>query len=312
MKIVLATDGSESSEDAAKFLNHFRFSPGDEIIALHVITEIPYDDDSLANIRRFLKKVAPRILRSSVSVLQSVNAKVSVIEEEGTPDSIIIKVAEDSGADLIVMGARGIKGIKSLFIGSVTRSVAINSLKPVLITKPSPQVTSEGMKVLFATDGSAPARATAGLLSSLPFPDDTELTLMHVGWSPASDLPERFFMEIDDKMKADLTRVRMTEFEKSKDIIHQARSLLSRRFFKIRETIKGGDPSEEILKEAEIVKPHLIAMGNRGLRGIRGMMGSVSRRILGHAQCHLLIGKAAEGSSPVAQEARERKSEGEE
>lgn len=55
--------------------------------------------------------------------------------------------------DLIAVGARGIKGIKSFLIGSVTNSVALSASKPVFITKP-PVCNKVNLKILFATDGS--------------------------------------------------------------------------------------------------------------------------------------------------------------
>jgi nucleotide-binding universal stress UspA family protein len=298
MKIVLATDGSECSEGAARFLTRFSFTPRDEIIVLHVITEIPYDDDYHAQIRQLIKKVAPKILKSSVNILKPLKAKISVMEEEGSPDATIIQIAVDSGADLIVMGARGLKGIKSVFIGSVTRAVAINSPKPVLITKPYPWEISGKMKVLFATDGSPSAHATAGLIASLPFPADTGIMIMHAAWSAASDLPERFVMELGDTIKEDIARARAIEFKKAEEIIHQDRTYLGERFRGVNTVIKGGDPSAEILREAETLKADLIAVGSRGLKGIKGMLGSVSRRILGHSHGPVLIGKIGEPPLP--------------
>src|SRR5512143_2485618 len=107
MKIVFATDGSEHSEAAAQFLSRFHFSPRDEIIVLHVVSEIPYDDDYHAQIRHVIKKVAPKILRAAQRLLKPIKAQLSSREEEGIPDTTILRVVEDSGADLVVMGARG-------------------------------------------------------------------------------------------------------------------------------------------------------------------------------------------------------------
>lgn len=293
MRLLLATDGSEYSENAARFLTRFDFSPRDEIIVLHVITEIPYPDDYYANILRFLKKVSPRILKSSADVLKTVKAKVSVIEEEGAPDLTIMKVAEDSGADLIVLGARGVKGVKSFLIGSVTRSVAIKSSKPVLVTKIHPP-QAETMKILFAADGSPSSLATAGLLAELPFPDEAELTVMNVAWAIASDIPERFVIEIDERVKEDVARARAAQYKESEKIIDRVMPHVSGRFSRVTAATKGGDPSLEILTEADTMRADLIALGSRGLRGIKGMLGSVSRRVLAHSQCAVLVGKAAE------------------
>jgi nucleotide-binding universal stress UspA family protein len=51
-----------------------------------------------------------------------------------------------------------------------------------------------------------------------------------------------------------------------------------------------GNPAEEILKFAEEVRADLIAMGSHGKTGaLRFLMGSVSRKVLDHAKCPVLI-----------------------
>ena len=291
MKIVFATDGSEHSEAAAHYLCRFRFSSLDEIIVLHVVSEIPFDDDYHAQIRHVIKKVAPKILHEAQKILKPLKAQITTLEEEGIPDSAIIQAVENAGADLVVMGARGLKSIKSFLLGSVTRSVAINSPKPVLVTKPFKGERTEAMRVLFATDGSPSSLATAAFVNSLPFPKESELVLMNVAWSAASDIPERFVMEVDDKMKEQVAKARSTEMEASEKIIDQTIPHLGGRFAKITRISRGGDPSMEIIHEAERIDADLIALGSRGLKGVKGMLGSVSRRVLGHALCPVLIGK---------------------
>ncbi|HXX58656.1 MAG TPA: universal stress protein [Thermodesulfovibrionales bacterium] len=295
MKLLLATDGSESAEGAAQFLTRLQFSPDDEIIVLHVISEIPYDDDYRLKIMQAMKRVAPKILKASVNVLKKVRAKVGIIEEEGVPDATIMKIAEDSQADIIVMGARGLKGIKSVFLGSVTRSVAINSPRPVLITKPFRKRDRGPIKILFPTDNSESSQATAKLLASLPFPDNTELTVMHVEPPALSDIPERFAIEVNDALKEDIARTLKKKSEESERIVEQARTLLGRKFPRLTVITVQGDPSMEILREAENMKGDLIAVGSRGLRGLKGVLGSVSRRVLGHSLCSVLVGKIREG-----------------
>jgi len=294
MKILLATDGSEYSEGAARFLTRLNFSGKDEIVILHVVSEIPYDDDYHAQLRHVIKKVAPKILNAAMRILRPVRARTSQVEEEGSPDTTIIRVATDSAADMIVMGARGLKGIKSVFLGSVTRSVAINSPVPVLVTKPSLWETPEKMKVLLASDGSPSAQSTAKLLASLPFPGGTELTIMNVAWSAAAEIPERYVMQIDNRIKQDAARARTIELAASEKITAAARASLEGSFSSITVLSRSGDPSLEILKVSEKMKTGLVAMGSRGIKGMKGMLGSVSRRVLGHSQCPVLIGKAAE------------------
>ena len=165
MKILFATDGSEYSERAAEFLTRLQCSRDDAITVFHAIYEIPFHDDDafhLSTLKSIKAEIAPRILDSAVAILKPSHASISVEIEESsparcTPEQCIINAAESAGADLIVMGARGIKGIASALLGSVTRLVAINASKPVMVVKQTASSLSRPMKILFATDGSEPS-----------------------------------------------------------------------------------------------------------------------------------------------------------
>jgi nucleotide-binding universal stress UspA family protein len=299
MKILLATDGSEYSKCAAEFLTRMNWSPDDSIKVFHAIYAIPFRYDEkfhFSTLKAIKKDIAPRVLDSMVNVLRSVQANISVEIEEGspnqcTPEQCIIDTAESSGMDFIAMGARGIKGIESVFIGSVTRLVTIKSFKPVLVVKPTVSVKSDKMRILFATDGSDYSRATGELLSSIPFPENSEVTILNIVSSNFSDIPERFVMEIDGRVKEIVASTRAREFTESEKIIEQARDSLNKRFKHVSVLSKVGDPSTEILITAETMGAEVIAVGCRGLRGMKGIMGSVSRNILTHSKCSVLIGK---------------------
>jgi len=294
MRILLATDGSEYSEEAAKLLTCLNFTPQDEITVFHAVSWIPflYDEESYYSALKEIKKeLAPKVLDSALEILGHVPANVSAAIIDGSPEEYIVDTAEESGMDMIVMGARGIKGIKTLFVGSVTRVVASRSTKPVLIARAPIGERRCGMKILVATDGSDYSLSTARFLSSLPFADDTEVSVLNVIWSKFSDIPERFTLEVNEKMKEIVADARRLEFAQSEKIIEKTREYLTKRFKHIAVLSRVGDPSAEILKTAESLDADLIAVGCRGLKGIKGMMGSVSKNILNHAKCSVLIGK---------------------
>ena len=300
MRILLATDGSEYSEHAAEFLTRLQWSREDAITVFHAIYEIPFQEDGefhRSTLRAIKAEIAPRILDSAVAVLKPVKASISVEIEESlpvrcTPEQCIIDAAKSSGADLIVMGARGIKGIASALIGSVTRLVAIKASQPVMVVKPASGAPSRSMKILFATDGSDTSRVAGEFLTSIPFPDDAEVTIVNIVASSFADIPERFVLEINERIKEVVADARTIELSKSEKIIEQARDDLRKRFKKIRVFSKVGDPSTEILKIADTMQADLVAVGSRGFRGIKGMLGSVSRNILTHSKGSVLIGKS--------------------
>ncbi len=286
MKILLATDGSEHSEGAAKFLTRFDFSKKDEIVVLHVVSEIPYDDDYHAQIKRVIKRVAPKILKASADILKATGAEITTVEEQGYPDTTIIEKAVDFESDLTVMGARGVRGVELLFLGSATRAVTINSPRPVLVFKRSPRQSSGRLKVLFATDGSEIACEAGKFAATMPFPADTEVSVMNISSSFISDIPQKYMKEIGEQLTG-----KPSTYKESESIFEQANSFLADRFSKIDYLLRIGDPSREILAIEKTLEPDIIVLGCRGLRGFKGMMGSVSRRLLGHSESSVLIGK---------------------
>lgn len=299
MKILLVTDGSEYSERAAQFLTRLTWAPEDAITVFHAIYAVPFREDEdfhFKTLKAIKISVAPRIIDSALAILRPVRATLSAeIDEfapsQCTPDQCIIDAAQLSGADLIVIGARGIKGIGSLLVGSVTKSVAVHSPKSLLVVKPTAASKSGSMKILFATDGSDHSLATGALLASLPFPGNTELAILHVISPAFADVPEKFLAGIDEESKEALASTRARERTESETIIEQAGKQLRKRFKKLQALSATGDPSTEILHAAEAMEANLIVLGSRGLRGVKGILGSVSRNVLTHAKCSVLIGK---------------------
>ncbi|MBI4838891.1 MAG: universal stress protein [Nitrospirae bacterium] len=131
---------------------------------------------------------------------------------------------------------------------------------------------------------------TGRFLTSIPFYDDTEITVLHVIQS-GLDIPERFHIEIDERIKKVASEIRSIAVKESEKIIAQALEFLSDRFTNINSLTKEGDPTLEILNTAKTLKADIIVVGSKGMRGIKGMLGSVSRHILGHSECSVLIGK---------------------
>ncbi|MBI5409949.1 MAG: universal stress protein [Nitrospirae bacterium] len=294
MKVLLATDGSEFSEGAARFLTRFDFSPDDEIHILYAVNWMPVMSEwesIYVDFEAIRDEIAPRILEPAADLLKPVQAKINASFVEDFPDKAIVDTAVKSGADLIVMGDRGLRGLGSYIVGSVTRLVAINSPKPVLIIKPPQWAAAGKLKILFAAAGSAYSDAMEKTLTSLPFPGDTEVTILNVVFSFLSDIPERFALEINDRIKGIVAETREKEIRRSEEITGKAREYLSRRFSKTEVMIKMGDPSKEILDASEALNADVIALGSSGMRGLRGMLGSVSRYILNHSKCSVLIGK---------------------
>jgi nucleotide-binding universal stress UspA family protein len=294
MKILLPTDGSEYSETAAQFLTRLNLSQDDEITILHVISDDPFQDKEdyyYTRIKEIKRSIASNILDSALNILKSVPAKIKTALMDGYPDKCILEAAVDSNADIIVMGPKRLKGIKSRIVGSVTKSVSISSSKPALIIKPPQEEPADKMKILFATDGSDYAEKAGETLSLIPFHDNTEITIIHVITPAFYDIPDRFMEKIEVSVREDLKKYRSMELQESQKILARTAEYLSNKFSNIERLTTMGDPSEEILNAANEIKADIIVVGSKGMKGFRGVVESLSRYILSVADCSVLIGK---------------------
>ena len=138
-KILLATDGSRDAELARTAAVDLANSTDSE---LHVVTVAPgypsYDIRNPAVIEQ-LRKQAEDILNEQVEKIEQSGGKVAEkhlrIAERYRAQQIV-QVAEDIGAGLIVMGSRGLGGLRRALIGSVSDSVVRHAHCPVMVVRP--------------------------------------------------------------------------------------------------------------------------------------------------------------------------------
>lgn len=72
----------------------------------------------------------------------------TVALRQGFPVEQILEVAEEEGCDLIMMGSRGLSGLKEFVLGSVSHAVLQRSKIPVMVIKrASTIVRNEGLPV---------------------------------------------------------------------------------------------------------------------------------------------------------------------
>ncbi|RMG01009.1 MAG: universal stress protein [Nitrospirae bacterium] len=295
MKILLPVDGSEHSFGAARFLSQLSLTPEDKVTVLHVINFIPlvHEIEAYADtVFRIKQEIAPRILEEASDILRSTPVKLEQVTDEGNAADLIVDRALDDEYDLIVLGAKGTKGLGSFIVGSTTRTVVSRSPIPVLAVRERQWEINRPFKVLFADDGSEYSEVAGRFLVKLPLPQETEVGIIHVVQSAVHDIPERFFIEVDDRWKTELARIREDEFRHAEGIIEKAESYLRERFSDIKTVIKVGDPSIEIISYTERHEVDLLVVGCRGVKGLRGRLGSVSRNVIRHAPASFLIGKS--------------------
>lgn len=76
-----------------------------------------------------------KLLEAAVNKAKAAGRNVSGSVEDGHAPEVILNLAESGGADLIVLGRRGISGVERFLMGGVSSSVVNHSKCDVLIVK---------------------------------------------------------------------------------------------------------------------------------------------------------------------------------
>jgi len=137
-RILVPTDFSPGAEGALAWAQGLGTAFGAEVVLLHVL------DLSIAALAGFPSSLAmvpaagellDRIRSETEQEMARVAARLpgarSIIRE-GTPRAVILEVAAEIQADLIVMGTHGRTGLTHVFFGSVAEHVVRHSRVPVL------------------------------------------------------------------------------------------------------------------------------------------------------------------------------------
>ncbi len=142
-KAAIERAGSLFSGDPAVVLNVWE--PFSEMIArtsagLGFVTGVPDDD-------RFDEegaKNAERIAEEGAALARSagLDAKPRICSRNGTVAHSILEAADHASASAIVLGSRGLTGVGSLFLGSVSHAVVQSADRAVLVV-PSPKVAAK-------------------------------------------------------------------------------------------------------------------------------------------------------------------------
>ena len=143
-KILLATDGSEGALHAAQTAAHIAGKYAARVTLLYVVTppmpampmlDLPGFNIDPATVIQYAENAGNAVCRATGDVLDSSNVKYDTRVELGHPAESIINVATEGKYDLIVIGSRGLGGVKSFFLGSVSDRVAHMAHCPVLIVR---------------------------------------------------------------------------------------------------------------------------------------------------------------------------------
>jgi nucleotide-binding universal stress UspA family protein len=141
--IVLAIDGSEEAKLAAQAAAEISGGTGSEVHLLYVMPAEKqligyhrYSQDVKESLLEQARKEARKFLDEQAESVRSSGGTVAqTYLASGRADEEIVELSEEIGAGIVVVGSRGLGGVKRALIGSVSESVVRHAHCPVLVVR---------------------------------------------------------------------------------------------------------------------------------------------------------------------------------
>jgi nucleotide-binding universal stress UspA family protein len=146
-RLLLATDGSSTSKEAARGLAARQWPAGTtvRVLSLAEWTWLPLDDMSMPvpsttydEMLKLAKETAVKNAEEEAASLNRAGIDATPVSYVGYPRRDIVDDAQRERIDMIFMGATGHNLIERILIGSVAASVAIHAECSVEIVRPQP------------------------------------------------------------------------------------------------------------------------------------------------------------------------------
>ena len=276
--ILAATDFSQTADRAVALARDLARRFAAELHLLHVVVlleDAHLEGEHRDEMERLIAtgdEARRTILEGATKETPEVTATPHLVRGLA-PDEVILESAANLGADLIVMGTHGRRGLKHLLLGSIAEKVARAPSAPVLTVRADVVINPEGIsRILVPFDFSeASARAVrfAGLWARAL---GAQITLLHVV-EPVV-YPEFYSVDVvSNDLMGHLSERSKVALEKAAE--EQLPGL------PVATSVDVGRAADTIVHLAEPQQFDLVIMSTRGLSAVEHMLlGSVAEAVL--------------------------------
>jgi len=276
-KILVAYDGSLSAQNALSLASQLAREDKSWIKVLAVVP--PYQGDlellGVSDIKEAITGPGQQLLTEARQLADREGVHILTNLEQGEPYEQIVHVAEEENCDLIIMGRRGKGKMERALIGSVTARVIGHTNKDVLVI-PETAKLSWG-NILLATDGSTCC-------------DNALARALEIAQERKAKLSAVSVVYTNDEFYAVGQNVMKELYQEADKILDKVRNWAADLGVQTELFVRDGDPHQAITAMATEISASLIVMGSHGRKGLtRLLMGSVTERVIGYAECPVLV-----------------------
>ncbi|MGH9324528.1 MAG: universal stress protein [Vicinamibacteria bacterium] len=282
MKILLCVDDDPVlAEVMAELESSVELSRRSEVLALHVVAQsslslVGSDAPPAESGETLMERVCERLSRLPVQVTRIVS--------KGDPAQEIVRIAESSCAELVVMGAMGER--RDFLTGSVTHRVVTMAPTDVFVVRgrgaDGARRGRQNFRALLAVDGSLGSEAGIDAFSRKLRATCASIRVVHVVESTPTlwevGREQRSFLQVLDS--------------RASEVLAWAMESLERRGLEAESEWRRGNTAVQILEAARETEADVIVVGSRGHSAIREMvLGGITHRVLRHAPCNVLCAR---------------------
>lgn len=287
--VVVGVDGSDEAMDAVAWAAEEAALRHRPLRVVHAFLWPAYGaggafmyDPAVTDLRDAADAVATAATEHAKKVAPELECTGEVVPGPAAPTLI----RESDGAELLVVGSRGLGGFTGLLVGSVGVTVAAHAASPVVVVRPRTSGQGAGAgRVVVGVDGSETAAHAVRFAFDQATRRRVGLAAVYGGEGdvPAAD-PDAAH-EAGARLLADaLAECR----ERYPDV-------------DVAEHVMPGPPAQALVNAGEGAL--LVVVGSRGRGGFRGLLlGSVSQALLHHAPGPVAIVRTHAGDAEPAQD----------
>jgi nucleotide-binding universal stress UspA family protein len=293
-RILVGTDFSLTASVAVDWAVELARQQGARVELVHSVTVPPSVPEYVASsaiaagpaFDAEVRRAAFDRLEKEAAALRDRGIEVDTWMALGTPSQVICDRASEISARAIVVGTRGLTGLRHLLLGSTTERVVQKAPCPVLSVHPEDRGRTL-RTILIPTDFSEDAERAIHTARQLlaPLAPEARLILLHafnlpIEYTAYGPIPTSVHYLQDTGLDAERRLQEMTD-------------RLAVEGIAVDWAAREGDPSVVIVEEAESRGADLIAMGTHGRSGLRHLLlGSTAERVVQHARCPVMTVRA--------------------
>lgn len=296
--IVVGTDFSATAGAALDWAVELARQQRARLELVHAVTLPPsipgYVPTPDTGFQEEVRRAAVARLEEAAGAARQSGVEITTWLEVGTPSQVILDRAAEVAAQAIVVGTRGLTGMRHLLLGSTAQRVVHGALCPVLSVHPGDLGKHRAIRaILVPTDFSEDAQLAIATARRLLAPLDGEARLILVH---AYNLPIEYTAY--GPIPTSVSYLQDTGLETERRLFEIAQGLREQGL-SIETVAREGDPAHVIAEEAAARGADLIAMGTRGLTGIRHLlMGSTAERVVEFAPCPVMTVRRPTSPTP--------------